>query len=78
MELGAVIEGRVKFIVGYSGWTHKQLAGEIHRHDWAVLNDGGKELLMGDGDDNQWRNAVQRFGERYRLWLNLPSDPTNN
>ena len=78
VELGAPVEGHVKFIVGYSGWSNQQLAGEIHRHDWAVLNDSSKELLMGDGDDNQWRDAVQRFGERYRLWLNLPSDPTNN
>ena len=78
VELGGPVEGRIKFIVGYSGWAKDQIASEIERHDWAVLNDCGRGLLMDDGDDDQWRKAVSRFGDRYRMWLNLPSDPTNN
>ena len=78
VELGGPVEGRMKFIVGYSGWGKGQIASELKRHDWAVLNQGDRNLLMGDGDDDQWRDAVARFGNRYRLWLNLPSDPTNN
>ncbi len=78
VELGSPIEGCIKFIVGYSGWEKDQLGSEIARHDWAVLNNCGHQLLMGDGDDDQWRRAVSRFGDRYHLWLNLPSDPTNN
>ena len=72
------VDGRIKFIVGYSGWGKDQIASELKRHDWAVLNNGGRQLLMGEGDDNQWRDAVSQFGDRYRLWLDLPSDPTNN
>ena len=78
VELGGPVKGRMKFIVGYSGWGKGQIASELKRHDWAVLNQGDRNLLMGDGDDDQWRDAVARFGNRYRLWLNLPSDPTNN
>jgi len=78
LELGAPIDGRVKFIVGYSGWSKGQLTDEIARHDWAVLNHPGHGLLLGEGDDDRWRDAVARFGDRYRLWLNLPSDPSWN
>lgn len=78
VELGAPIEGRIKFIVGYSGWGKDQLANELERHDWAVLNNGGQELIMSEGDDDLWREAVGRFGNRYRLWLSLPNDPSNN
>ena len=78
VELGAPVEGHIKFIVGYSGWSKDQIGYELKRHDWAVLNGGGRELLMGDGDDDRWREAVSRFGNQYKLWLNLPSDPTNN
>lgn len=78
VELGGPIDGRIKFIVGYSGWSKDQLTQEIERHDWAVLNDSGRDLLMGVGDDNLWRDAVARFGDQYRLWLNLPSDPACN
>lgn len=78
VELGAPVEGRIKFILGYSGWATGQIAHELQRHDWAVLNHCGRDLLMGAGDENQWRSAVSRFGEQYRLWLHLPNDPSNN
>ena len=78
IELGAPVEGRIKFIVGYSGWAKDQIACEIERQDWAVLNNCGIDLVMGDGDDDQWRKAVSQFGDRYRMWLNMPQDPSNN
>ena len=78
VEVGGPIEGRTKFIVGYSGWSAGQLDSEIKRHDWAVLDKADSELLIGNGDEDCWRDAVSRFGDRYRLWLNLPCDPTNN
>lgn len=78
LELGGPVDGRIKFIVGYSGWEKGQLTSEIKRHDWAVLSNCEPDLLMGDGDDDQWRDAVARFGDRYRLWLNLPRDPNCN
>lgn len=78
VELGGQVDGRIKFIVGYSGWGKDQIASELKRHDWAVLDDAGRELLMSEGDDESWREAVTRFGDRYRLWLTMPSDPSNN
>lgn len=78
VELGGPVEGRVKFIVGYSGWGKGQLSSELERHDWAVLSPQNSHLLMDDGEEDLWRAAVTQFGKRYRLWLNLPSDPTNN
>jgi len=78
LELGGPVEGRIKFIIGYSGWSKGQIADELRRHDWAVLDNAGCDILMGEGDDNMWREAVSMFGDRYRLWLSLPNDPTNN
>ena len=61
-----------------AGWGKGQIAQELARHDWAVLDKGDRSLFMDDGDDDQWREAVSRFGGRYRLWLNMPSDPNCN
>ena len=33
---GATVDGKIKFLVGYSGWSAGQLDAEIRRHDWAV------------------------------------------
>lgn len=78
VELGGPVEGRIKFIVGYSGWGKGQIASELERHDWAVLNDCDSGLLMSSGEDDSWREAVSRFGDRYRLWLDMPSNPEWN
>ena len=34
---GENVNQKVKFMVGYSGWTKGQLDNEVSRHDWAVL-----------------------------------------
>ena len=78
VELGGPVEGRIKFIVGYSGWEKDQIASELKRYDWAVLDNADRDLLMSEGDDEPWRDAVSRFGDRYRLWLTMPSDPEWN
>jgi putative transcriptional regulator len=78
VELGGPVDGRIKFIVGYSGWEKDQIASELKRYDWAVLDNADRELLMSEGDDEPWRDAVTRFGDRYRLWLTMPSDPEWN
>jgi len=78
LELGQPAAGVIKFIVGYSGWEKGQIASELERHDWAVLPHSTTHLLMADGDDDLWRMVVRQFGERYSLWLNLPSDPSYN
>ena len=75
---GEPVAGRVKFILGYSGWGKDQLAGEITRHDWAVLKQADRGMLMDEADDQLWRNAVSQFGDKYRMWLNWPRDVINN
>lgn len=75
---GEPVEGRVKFILGYSGWGQNQLAQEVARHDWAVLKTYGLPLVMGESEDGLWRKAVAAFGDKYRTWLNWPRDIHNN
>lgn len=79
LVMGKPATGHIKFILGYSGWGKGQIASELERHDWAVLTDGDRrELYMGEEEEGMWLRAVERFGDRYRLWLNMPSDPSCN
>lgn len=71
-------KGRIKFFVGYSGWEKKQLASEIDRQDWVVLDTLSSAHIMGEENDALWRKAVANFGDRYRLWLNWPVSPSCN
>ncbi len=75
---GAPVAGRVKFILGYSGWASGQLDREIEEHSWAVLKQVDIANLMAKGQHQLWSNAVAQFGDKYRLWLNWPQDIADN
>jgi len=75
---GEPVVGKMKFIVGYSGWTVGQLEGEVRRHDWAVLKDDAARLIFDENDDDIWDKAVAHFGEQYRMWKAWPDDVSMN
>ena len=75
---GKNVNEKVKFMVGYSGWTVGQLDNEVKRHDWAVLKEDVAHLVMSNDNDTMWSNAVARFGEQYQLWKNWPDDVSLN
>lgn len=75
---GEPVEGKLKFILGYSGWSKGQLADEVARHDWVIQKHIDTSLLMGGGGEDMWKAAVESFGEKYRSWGNWPSNPGNN
>lgn len=75
---GENINEKVKFMVGYSGWTVGQLDNEVKRHDWAVLKGDVTQLVMSSDNEALWSNAVARFGDQYKLWGNWPDDVSLN
>lgn len=75
---GKNVNEKVKFMVGYSGWTVGQLDNEVKRHDWAVLKEDVAHLVMSNDNDTMWSNAVARFGDQYQLWKNWPDDVSLN
>lgn len=72
------LEGKLRFFLGYSGWTKDQLSAEILNHSWALTkpHDRG-DALVGQGN-NYWRREVERLGENYRSWLLIPQNPEDN
>ena len=76
---GQPVNGRVKFILGYSGWSAGQLNHEVKAHDWAVMkNTLESSALMADCEEHLWRDIVAKAGPRYRRWLLCPSDANVN
>lgn len=77
INMGAVMSGKMRFFVGYSGWEKGQLRDELDRHDWAVGTVNIHDSLN-LSDNEAWRAAVADLGSRYRVWLNLPTDVALN
>lgn len=78
LESGGETRGKVKFIIGYSGWSAGQLMDEIERNDWAVLDVSYDPVLMNGSLLETWQWAVSRFGTRYRMWHTIPLNPGDN
>lgn len=72
------LDGKIKFMIGYSGWSAGQLDDELKRHDWAVLKSHAASLIFDFQDQDVWDKAVASFGEQYRMWRNWPDDVTMN
>ncbi len=71
---GLPTDGKMRFFLGYSGWSRDQLQSEVIRNSWAVVrNPDGGNLLYGDGDE-YWRREVEKLGEDYRSWLTVPPE----
>ena len=66
-----------KFFIGYAGWEQGQLETEIKNNFWVVSNIETKQILRRTVKDF-WANAVEKAGEEYKFWLNIPEDIVSN
>ena len=71
---GCQVEGRMRFFVGYSGWTSGQLRQELDNHDWVVSKMLEPGDVIVDKGESAWRAQVSLLGENYRMWLNCPGN----
>lgn len=78
VELAGTCEGKVKFIMGYSGWSAGQLDMEIQMHSWAVTPFPDPRMILDSNVGSIWSEAVDILGPRYRFWHNWPRNPSAN
>ena len=78
VDNGGEIDGKIRFFVGYCGWSPGQLQNELTNKTWAVGDIGyDVRLLKGQGMEF-WREEVAKLGESFRSWLMVPPDPSMN
>jgi putative transcriptional regulator len=74
---GGAVEGKVKFFMGYSGWSENQLNDEIMRDSWLVGETSPQNMMLAD-DESFWDYALDTLGNPYTLWKNYPKNPEWN
>ena len=77
MQNGHSIEGKVKFFLGYSGWTEGQLGNEINKNSWVVSHAAKENVVLADGE-SFWKNSLEQLGSNYEAWTKYPKDPYLN
>ncbi len=68
---------KIKFFIGYSGWSKGQLEEEINEKSWLTVS--ATTTLVFDTAYNQvWKESLQHLGGDYTMLQNYPLDPQLN
>ncbi len=67
----------VMFFLGYSGWMPNQLKNELMQNSWLVCNIDTRTIMF-HNKNSLWTDMLQRMGNRYKMWINSPEDPSMN
>ena len=69
---------KIRFFIGYSGWSEGQLEGEIDENTWIVSAYEDSESLLFASPDELWKIILKNMGGEYQFMANYPIDPRLN
>jgi len=67
---------QIRFFIGNSGWSPKQLDNEIKENYWLVKNIEPQDVFC--YDKKIWVNQIKQMGNEYDIWTSVPENPTLN
>jgi putative transcriptional regulator len=73
----AILKNQIRFFLGYSGWMPKQLDEELSQNSWLVSNIR-PELVMNHNMNEIWKEVLNNLGNKYKMWVNSPENPSQN
>ena len=74
---GEIDPDRIRFYIGYSGWTAGQLEDELKGKSWLTAM-ARRRVVFHPQLDEIWKEAIHLLGNEYRLMANFPIDPQLN
>ncbi|MEI6576934.1 MAG: YqgE/AlgH family protein [Bacteroidota bacterium] len=73
----AISPEEIKFYIGYSGWSPKQLDLEMEKNSW-VVSKLTADILIKEQPEDLWSKMMKSMGGDYPLYANFPVDPNWN
>ena len=68
---------KIRFYIGYSGWSPGQLDTEMGEKTWLTV-DGARDLIFHPNAEEIWRDSLRHLGGEYEMMINFPIDPQLN
>lgn len=68
---------KVKFFLGYSGWSEGQLDTELQEDSWLTVASSQRLIFQVEPEDI-WKESLKEKGGQYELLINYPLDPQLN
>ncbi len=77
VETQITSQSRLRFFLGYSGWSAGQLEAEIKAGGW-FLTQAEPAFVFHSDPKNLWRVVLRHMGGEYALLVNFPDHPRVN
>jgi putative transcriptional regulator len=74
---GKIDASKIRFFLGYSGWSEGQLESEIEEKTW-MLCDAQQKFIFSEDDTQLWKETLNQMGDEYKLVIHAPLDPQMN
>ena len=68
---------KVRFFIGYSGWSSGQLDDEIIEKSWLTVK-ANRRLIFNQKVQETWKDSLKHLGGEYEMMINFPIDPQLN
>ena len=77
IKKGGIDAGRIRFFIGYSGWSEGQLEEERKEKSWLTVK-AKRKLVFHRHHEDIWKEALKELGGEYEMMINYPIDPQLN
>lgn len=71
-------KNRIRFFLGYSGWSKDQLKGELKENSWIVASNITADEILNTSNEKFWEYCLEKQGERFKTISKFPINPQNN
>ena len=77
IKKGEADPGKIRFYIGYSGWSDGQLGDEMKEKSWLTVK-ATRKLLFHQNYMEVWKDSLKHLGGDYEMMINFPIDPQLN
>ncbi len=74
---GDIDINRIRFYIGYSGWSSGQLNDELKEKSWLTAA-ATRKLIFNVKLEEIWKESLRHLGGDYEMMVNFPTDPQLN
>lgn len=68
---------KIRFYIGYSGWSTGQLETEMTEKTWLTVEAIPKLVFHADAEEI-WKDSLKHLGGEFEMMINFPIDPQLN
>jgi putative transcriptional regulator len=77
LQQGRIVPEKIRFYLGYSGWSEDQLDGELKEKSWLTA-EGNRNIVFQPDESQIWAESLKLLGGDYEQLVNYPIDPQLN